>query len=243
MKKTLFTLLAACCFMTSCKEEKKNDIVIGTSADYKPFMFYDNGALTGFEKELFDEIAKRMKRNPVYRDMSFDGLVGGLQANRLDVAVACISRTEERSKNVDFSEPYYGDYGVVLVHKDSPISSLADLKDKSVGVQMGSTHEIITNQWQQQGRVSKIVSLSKIPELIQEWKNKRIDAVFVGNSEAKGVAESQPDMKIVSLKELGTSFVSFALPKGSPHVEEINTILADLTKDGTMTALLAKWKL
>lgn len=243
MKKNILSLLALCFALVACKEDKKNDMIIGTSADYKPFMFYDNGVLSGFEKDLMDEIAQRMGRNPVYKDLSFDGLVGGLQANRLNIVAACMTHTEEREKNVDFSEPYYADFPVLLVSKESSAQSVEDLKNASIGVQMGTIHDARANEWKDQGKVAKVISLSKIPELLQEWKNTRVDAVLMGSVEAANIVESQPDIKIVPLQGLGQSKVSFALPKGSKETSEINATLNQIREDGTMEKLRAKWRL
>lgn len=228
--------------LAACKDDKNNEIIVGTSADYKPFMFYDNGEITGFEKELFDEIAKHMKHTPVYKDMSFDGIIGGLQAARIDLAISNIAKTEERSKNVDFSAPYHSSQIVLLTHKDNPITSIADLKGKAVGVQMGTTYEQRAKELESAGESGKVTSLSKIPELIQEWKNGRIEVIMLCSSEAHGITTVQPDLKIVPLPSLEESF-AIALPKGSPHTSQINTILAELEKDGTMKALRDKWKL
>lgn len=241
MKRIILAAVVLCCF-TACKD-KKNDMVVGTSADYKPFMFYDNGVLTGFEKDVFDEVAKRLDRAPVYKDMSFDGLIGGLQTGRLDVAAACMTKTEERAKNVDFSEPYYVDQAVALVKNDHNFNTVNDLKGQNVGVQMGTIYEMYTQLWQKEGSVAHILSLSKIPELVQAWRSGRIVAIIMGSSEAKSVAESQPDMKIVSLGGLSKSFVSFALPKNSDYTSKINDVLASMGKDGTLAQLLEKWKL
>lgn len=242
MKKTLLALVGACCLLAACKDDKKSEIIVGTSADYKPFMFYENGEITGFEKELFDEIAKRMKRTPVYKDMSFDGLIGGLQAKRLDMVIANVAKTEERSKNVDFSNPYYSSEIVLLTHKNNAVVSIDDLKGKTVGVQMGTTYEQRAKDLESAGASGKVTSLSKIPELIQEWKIGRVEVIMLCASEASGIQATQPDLKIVNLEALKESF-SIALPKNSADTAEINTILAELEKDGTLKALRAKWVL
>ena len=53
--------------------------------------------------------------------------------------LATFTITDERKKSWDFTTPYYTDYVTVLVEDSSGITTLADLKDKKVGVSSGST--------------------------------------------------------------------------------------------------------
>lgn len=247
MKKTFWMMLLSSSLLLmgflGCEEKKKTDFVVGTSADYKPFMFYENSKLTGFEKDLVDELAKRMKRQPVYKDMSFDGLLGSLQANHVNLVAASVTPTDERKKNVAFSKPYHTSKVALLVRKDSPINGVADLKNQSIGLQMGTTHEQRAQEWKQKGEIANMTTLSKIPELIQEWRVGRIQVIMMGETEAKGIAATHPEMKLVILKDVNESSVAFALPKGSPDVAEVDKFIDAMEKDGTLANLRKKWNL
>lgn len=247
MKKTLWmTLLCSSLLLMGflgCEEKKKGDLIVGTSADYKPFMFYENSTLTGFEKDLVDELAKRMKRPAVYKDMSFDSLLGALQTHHVSLVAASVTPTDERRKNVDFSKPYHIGKLALLVRNDNPANGVADLKGMSIGVQMGTTYEKHAQEWKQAGSVENVTTLSKIPELLQELAVGRIQVILLGETEAKGVAAAIPELKLIALPDVVESEVAFVLPKGSPELTEINKVLDEMEKDGTLAALRKKWNL
>ena len=62
-----------------------------------------------------------------------------LDSGDIDCVLATFTITDERKKSWDFTTPYYTDYVTVLVEDASGIKTLADLKDKKVGVSSGST--------------------------------------------------------------------------------------------------------
>ena len=71
-------------------------------------------------------------------DIDFKGLIPALQAGRADIAVSAIYITPERSRVVDFTDPYYAGGLVVLTKKDGPIKTLKDMDGRKVSVQVGT---------------------------------------------------------------------------------------------------------
>jgi len=83
-------------------------MVVGTSADYPPFEYYDsNFKLDGFDIALMQELGKQLGVKVQFRDMAFDGLSDALQLGQIDVAMAAMSVTPDREAIVDFSDVYY----------------------------------------------------------------------------------------------------------------------------------------
>ncbi len=92
---------------------------------------------------LAEEFAKELGVKVEIKDMSFDGLIGALNADQVDIVLAGMSPTPEREKSVDFSELYYLSRNAVIV-KDADIDKVKtedDLKKLRVGVQAGSIQE------------------------------------------------------------------------------------------------------
>jgi polar amino acid transport system substrate-binding protein len=116
-----------------CKEPKPvNQLIVGTSADYPPFEFYQNGSITGFEIELVRKIAKELHKDCVINDLPFESLLGALQSKRLDIAASGFSETPERLQKVYFSIPYHESSTVMIVNKDSSIMRPEDLQEGMV---------------------------------------------------------------------------------------------------------------
>ena len=118
---------------------------VGTSAEYSPYEFHKvvdgEDKIVGFDDFIVQEIAKDMGVKVEYTDMDFDGLLGALQADKVDIVLAGMTPNEERKKSVDFSEIYYTNSNVCIVAKgkEDSIKSSDDLKKLKVGVQKGTT--------------------------------------------------------------------------------------------------------
>lgn len=239
MFQKLFLCLIGC-FLLGCKEENSS-IVVGTSADYPPYMFYKNGEIVGFEKDVMDAIAHELKLQFTFKDLPFDSLIGGLQSKRIDMAISAISATAEREKQVDFSKPYHHITTALVVEKDSKIKDLKTLKGITVGVQSGSTHEkTAKEEWTKKAQLGSVKSLVKVPDLIQDLKTKRIQAIALGTTESHFIVKAHPEFKVVELPTEKESF-SIAMPKDSKLLPQINELIEKWSKNGKLKSMFKKW--
>ena len=161
---------------------------VGTSAEYSPYEFHKvvdgEDKIVGFDDFLVQEIAKDMGVKVEYEDMDFDGLLGALQADKVDIVLAGMTPDEKRKKSVDFSDIYYTNSNVCIVAKgkEDTIKKSEDLKDLKVGVQKGTTQaDYVTNTL----GISDATQLKKIPDLMLELQNGKRDVIVTG----KAVAE------------------------------------------------------
>ncbi|MGR9037168.1 MAG: transporter substrate-binding domain-containing protein, partial [Gammaproteobacteria bacterium] len=135
----------------------KELLKMGTCALIEPFSFQANGQLTGLDIELSRLIGERLGKKIEITDMNFESLIPALQAGKIDFALSNFNVTEERKKLVNFSLPYVENDISALVRRPSPpgfaaepatavkpdarLASVADLKDKRIGVLLGSAHD------------------------------------------------------------------------------------------------------
>ena len=101
----------------------ENVLVVGTSDDYPPYTFSQNGEVVGFDIDLVREIANRMRCKIEIKVMSFDVLLFELQRGSIQVIAAGLTPTKERALKVFFSSPY------IIVDSLKP-QSLADVTEK-----------------------------------------------------------------------------------------------------------------
>ncbi len=81
--------------------ESKGTLVMGTSADFPPFeSFNPEGEFEGFDVDLAHKIAEELGYELEIKDMKFDGLIGSLQSDRVDMVMAGMSATEDRQKTL-----------------------------------------------------------------------------------------------------------------------------------------------
>lgn len=241
----ILSALALVSLLIGCKDDKKTEagkngpLTVATSADYPPFEYYKDGKIVGFEIDLMNAIGKELKRDVTFQDLPFESILGALQSKRVDLSISCLSATPERAKVVDFSV-HYNTSKTVLITDDVSIKSMNDLKGKTVGVQLGSTNEICLKEWLPKVAGMKMQSLSKIPDLIQNLKVKRIVGIVLGETEAYAVMNEVKGLQMIDIPN--TEFSSaIAFPKGSALVASVNQAIQKMQTDGSLQALQDKW--
>ncbi len=86
----------------------KGVLRLGTSSVTEPFSFVDaSGGIVGFDIELARYIAKKLDMKLEIVNMEFGAMIPALISGKVDMIAACITITEERSKKILFSDPYY----------------------------------------------------------------------------------------------------------------------------------------
>lgn len=248
MKKVIAIILAAILCMaalTACGSEEasgegKDVLVIGTNAEFPPFEYLgDDGQPDGFDIALIKAIGEKLGVEVEIQNMEFASLVAAI-GTKIDGAIAGMTIQEDRLKVVDFSDPYYEAVQYVVVPVDSAIATLDDLKNKTIGTQLGTTGA--TTAGEIEG--ATVQTYNKAVDAVNDLNNGRLDAVIIDRNPAQVFVEKfEGQIKAIDGAEFG--FVpeeyAIALPKGSDMVEKVNQALAELKADGTFDALVAEY--
>jgi arginine/lysine/histidine transporter system substrate-binding protein len=238
----LVGILAACSSgeANSLGKEEKKVLRMATSADFPPFETFDEkGNIIGFDADLAQKIADELGYELTIEDMEFDGLIGSLQAKRVDMVLSGMSATKDRRKNVDFSESYHHSGEMFISKSDDAFTDLESLKGKIVGVQLGTIQEEGAEELAQKyGFEVKKIDNASI--LIQELNSNRIDVAYMDKTVATGYIKSQG---FVGFDDPTTSSpgMAIAFPKGSELAEDVDKVLKKFEEDGTLQKLKDKW--
>ncbi|WP_370512368.1 ABC transporter substrate-binding protein [Planomicrobium sp. CPCC 101110] len=243
-----FTLLLGACGSTeesqTGSEGASEDKVLemATSADFAPFESRNpEGEFVGFDIDLANHIADELGYELKITDMKFDGLIGALQNNRVDMVLSGMSATDERKENVDFSTEYNRSGEIFITTKDSSIKSLEDLEGKTLGVQLGSIQEEGANQIKaDEGINFEIKALDESGALIQELLSNRVDAVYMDKAAGFGYTEAQ-DLAHFDDPTTSSPGMAVAFPKGSELVDDVNKVLKEAEESGKLQELKDKW--
>ncbi|MGJ9459459.1 transporter substrate-binding domain-containing protein [Oceanobacillus sp. CF4.6] len=224
----------------SGESEEKQVLTMATSADFPPFESRDTeGNFEGFDIELSQLIAEELGYELEIEDMSFDGLIGALQAERVDMVMAGMSATEKRKENVDFSSEYNRSGEMFVTKAEEPIEALEDLEGKKVGVQLGTIQEEGADQLSEEyGFEVKKVDDAGI--MVQEMNSNRIDVMYLDKEVAKGYIEKQGFVGFDDPTTVSPG-MAIAFPKGSELVEEVNAALEEIESSGKLDELKEKW--
>ncbi len=234
--------------------KKAGKIILGTSADYPPYEFHaqvdGKDAIVGFDVAIAREIAKDLGVELEIKDMDFDGLLAALASGNVDMVVAGMTPNEERRKNVDFSEIYYfAEHGVLIRKADeAAYAATADaLKDKMIGAQRGAIQVGLAKarikgvaEADLENPHPQVKELGKLPDLVMELKNKKIEAIVAELPVAKAYLGANPDLMLAGYTfkdDDGGSAV--AVKKGEAALAaKINATIARLKSEAKVDAFV-----
>ncbi len=93
-------------------------LIMATNAAFEPYEYYDDkGDLAGIDIELATAICDKLGYELEVSDMEFDSIIAAVQSGKADFGMAGMTVTEDRLKNVNFTDTYTQTKQVVIVKK------------------------------------------------------------------------------------------------------------------------------
>lgn len=228
------------------KIKESGKLVMGTNAEFEPFEYHEvvdgQPQIVGFDIDVCKIIADKLGVELVIEDMDFDGLIPALESGSIDMIAAGMTATEERAKSVNFSESYFDASQVIIIRQDDDsIKGREDLKDKKLGVQLGTTGDLEASK--EEVGAAEVVKFNKAPEAIEDLKSGRIDAVILDQAPARAYV-SQNEGLIILDERLTQETYSLACQKGDEKFTEfLNSVIKDIKESGVYDELLEKYGL
>lgn len=238
----LSVLIALSLILGACSPSNGGKKVrIATEASYPPFEIVDEKTkeLVGFDIDLVKAIADKAGFEVEFVNTPFDSLLAGMATCQFDAAVSAITITEERSKKMNFSDPYINAGQIITVRLDNTnIHGPADLKGKTIGVQLSTTGQIEAEKIE--GATVKPYDTVDLAFL--DLANGQVDAVVVDYPTTLNYVNQSKD-KIKTTGDVFTdeSYGIAVCQTNTELVEKINKGLAELKQDGTLKKLEDKW--
>lgn len=230
--KKLLLLIFSLFLITGCTNEKEKLILV-TEAGFAPYEYYSNGEIVGVDIDIAKEIAKKMNRELVIKDVAFDSIISEVKTGKSDIGAAGISFTDEREKEVDFTNSYIESKQVIIVNKDSNIFNDGDLKKRRVAVQLGSiADDYLTNNYPD----TEIIREKKFLAAIQDLKDYKVDAVVMDEVPALRLVT---DNMLILDKPLLTDSYGMVVAKGNKELLEVaNDVIERLKLNGDIDGYL-----
>jgi polar amino acid transport system substrate-binding protein len=217
-------------------------LTIGAEFPVKGFVELPIDDPKGFEVDLGDAIAKELGVPKVeWKNTPFTGLFSPAPKD-FDMAINEITITEDRSRVVDFSVPYFDANQGFVIKKGGPaegVQSIAEMKDLQFGVQATTTGAAYVKDEIQPD--SQPREFSTLPALTQALVNGQVDAMLMDVAiSAEIVKERRQDVEMtgefITDEQYGILF-----EKGNSLRQPVNEALRKLEADGTLERLQAKW--
>lgn len=227
--------------------KESGELVMGTSADFPPFewVVLDGGEanIVGIDVDIAQLIADEIGVELVIEDTSFDGLIPSVSSGRVDMVLAGVTYSEERAKQVDFSEVYYETNSkfVVALGQEGNYSELQDFAGLKIGVQKGTIQE---STLQEVLPEADLVSMNKNGDLIEALKSKRVDAVLMDGIVVGEFVSLNSDAIVllddIQVEENSEGFAVVTAKDNKELMEVINKVIAEAIETGTIEEIVIK---
>ncbi len=226
--------------------KERGEITMLTNAQFPPFEYQgDDGSIMGVDPDLAQAVADKLGVRLNIVDMDFDGIVDALKAGKGDFAAAGMTVTEERLKQVDFTNEYVTSSQMVVIPTGSGIT--ADdtvLSGKNIAVQEGTTGDwYASGDTENTGSEIKDANVLRFKSGVEAGMmlaQGKADAMILDQKPCEAIVAAQ-DGKLELLPEkLTDEHYAFAVQKGQEDlVEFINSVL-DEYADGKVDELINK---
>lgn len=240
-------ILAACGSDTNAESDgsntEKKKLKIATEANYAPFVYLDQGKITGFDVDFMNAVAAEAGYEIELVNVGWDPLFVEVKEKLSDLGICAITINDEREQTYDFSVPYYLSTNEILVPEGSDIKSAADLKGKVIAV-LGGT----TGQEAVEGILGKnhkdIKKFDNNNLAILEMLSGGADAVVADNAVVEEYAKNNPDKKLLVIKDdegFEKEFYGLMFPKGSELKTNFDVAVTEVLENGTYAKIYEEW--
>lgn len=234
--------------MTACgssSSKKDSDtLVMATNATFPPYESVSGDDIVGIDVDIANAIAKKLGKKLKIEDVSFDSIIAGVQNDKYDFGMAGMTVTDERKKNVDFTESYAKAVQVVIVKEDSDIKSIDDISSKNkIGVQQGTTGDIYASDTVENGGYGEdaVTKYNSGPDAVQALLSDKVDCVIIDNEPAKAYVAANQGLKILDSSFADEEY-AICVKKGNSQLKnDINKALKELKDDGTIDKIVSKY--
>ena len=242
MFRTIIAAAIAACLSGGAMAQESDALTVGMSGGYFPFTFVQQDELQGFEVDVMNAVGAQAGLDISFETMSFSGLIGALQAGRIDTIANQITITPEREAAFVFTQPYVIDGAQVVTREgNEDIAGVEDLKGRTVAVNLGSNFEQLLRNLPYSDEIDIRTYESNIE---QDTALGRVDAFVMDRVSSAQVIQESP----LPLQLAGEPFseIRNALPfrddeAGRAMRDRVDEALTALKEDGTLSDISKKW--
>lgn len=92
-------------------------LTMATNAAFEPYEFYSGEKVVGIDVDMAQAVCDQLGMKLKIEDMEFDSIINAVQSGKADIGVAGLTVTEDRLKNINFTDPYATSHQVIVVRK------------------------------------------------------------------------------------------------------------------------------
>lgn len=250
MKKIVALLLAVMMVFALCacgggdKTDEKT-LTVGIDPEYPPYSYIgSDGEYTGFDIEIAQAVCDLLGWKLEVFPVNWDQKLTQLDAQECDCIWSGMTILDSmKEAGYVISDPYYDNSQVLLVKEDSSINSAADLKGKTVAVQLGTSGESLLNGdlSDLKATFGELVTCNSFVSAFTELGGGSVDAVFVDYPVAASYVAKNDGFRIVE-DDLGAEQYGIAFRSGDQALcDQVEAAVEELVENGTYAKIAANY--
>ena len=222
------------------KTVQAGKLIMATNAAFPPYEFVadDGKTIIGVDAEIAGMIAKELGLELQIEDMEFSSILTAVQTGKVDVGLAGMTVTEERLKNVNFSNVYAKGVQSVIVPEGSDITSIDDLAGKKIGVQESTTGHIYCED---DFGAENITAFPNGANAVEALKSGKVECVVIDNNPAKEFVKANAGLKILDTAYAEEDYAAAMSKDNEDLLKKFNEVLDKKIADGTVQSILDKY--
>ncbi|MCJ7856741.1 basic amino acid ABC transporter substrate-binding protein [Lachnospiraceae bacterium NSJ-143] len=213
-------------------------LTMGTNAAFPPYEYYENDHVVGIDAEIAQAVAEKLGMELKIEDMDFSSLITAVQTGKIDMVLAGMTVTEDRLKNVSFSDSYATGIQSIIVAEDSEIASPDDLQGHMIGVQESTTGHIYCSD--DYGEDS-VVAYTTGANAVEALKTGKVDAVVIDNEPAKAFVAANEGLKLLDTEYVTEDYAIAIAKDNTELLDKINNALKELKEDGSLDEIIGEY--
>ena len=203
-------------------------------------MVDSTGNPIGYDVDTANLIAKYLGVPVELTPLTPPSRIPALQAGKVDFLVATLAPTPQRALTVDFTQPYNAFQMAIVGNKAAKLATLDDLKNKTIGVNRGSSQEAALQRVAIPG--AKITRFEDDSIVLQALLSGQIDSAAMPDTVVKDYLKTRPDADVESKFIFFQQPNSIAVRKGSDELRQwLNDTIYFMKVSGELDEISRKW--
>ena len=245
----VLSMLVMCVALTACTEN--NDVVSNNEIENDTpdvpevkatIKMATNAYFQPYDAEIAAAIAEKLGMELVIEDMEFDSIITAVKGGSVDFGMAGMTVTDERLLEINFTNSYASGVQSIIVKEDSPITTVDDLYAEGaaykVGVQLGTTGDIYSTD---DFGADNVIQYNNANNAVLALVGGSVDCVIIDNEPAKALVAANEGLKILETSYADEDYAICVAKENTELLEKLNTAILELTEDGTIDAIVAKY--
>jgi len=222
----------------------KGYFTVGLDDSFPPMGFRDEkNEIVGFDIDLAKKAAEKMGVEVKFQPVVWSGIILELNNKNIDLIWNGMTITDDRKKEINFTKPYLANNQIIVVQKDSPLKTKADLAGKKVAVQAGSSSvDALKKDEATFKSLDELVEFSNNTEALLDLSTGRVDAVVVDEIVGRYYIAKKADLYTVLEDNFGSEEYGVGVRKSDvAFLTELQKAIDTMNSDGSAKEISENW--